>query len=87
MPRRTPQPIRTFSEPVRLPRPLEDFPFPRTYIRATLPDPGASRNAAFEAAAARARGSAAWDYREIATTHLVAQNRPDELVEILLSLI
>lgn len=87
VPRRTPQPIRTFTEPVRLPRPLEDYPFPRTYVRATVPDPGTPVNPAFEAAAARARASAAWDYREIATTHLVAQNRPGELVELLLSLV
>ncbi|GAA3158692.1 alpha/beta fold hydrolase [Blastococcus jejuensis] len=87
VPRRTPQPIRTFTEPVRLARPLEDYPFPRTYVRATVPDPGTPVNPAFEAAAARARASAAWDYREIATTHLVAQNRPGELVELLLSLV
>jgi pimeloyl-ACP methyl ester carboxylesterase len=82
-PRRTPQPIGCFTEPVRLPRPLEEFPFPRSYIRATVPDPGSPRNTAFEVAAARARDSSAWHYREIATTHLVAQNRPRELVEVL----
>jgi pimeloyl-ACP methyl ester carboxylesterase len=85
VPRRTPQPVRCFTEAVRLPRPLEDFPFGRTYIRATKPDPGAPANPAFEAAAAQARASSAWRYEEIATTHLVAQNRPDELTRILLS--
>jgi pimeloyl-ACP methyl ester carboxylesterase len=87
VPRRTPQPLRCFTEPVRLPRPLEDFPFPRTYVRATVPDPGASRNAAFDDAAARARASTAWRYEEIATTHLVAQNRPAELTRLLLELV
>ena len=32
-PRRTPQPVGCFTEPVRLARPLEDYPFTRTYIR------------------------------------------------------
>lgn len=85
-PRRTGQPIGTFAEPVRLSRPLEAFPFSRTYVRATVPDPGSAPNPAFEAAAARARGSADWRYAEIATTHLVAQNRPRELTELLLQL-
>jgi pimeloyl-ACP methyl ester carboxylesterase len=87
VPRRTPQPVRCFTEPVRLPRALEDFPFPRTYIRATVPDPGAPGNAAFESAAARAAKSPAWRYEEIATTHLVAQNRPAELTRLLLELV
>jgi hypothetical protein len=85
IPRRTPHPVRCFTEPVRLTRPLEDFPFPRTYIRATVPDPGTPANPAFEAAAERARSSPAWTYREIATTHLVPQNRPRELAELLLA--
>lgn len=85
-PRRSPQPVRCFTEPVHLPRPLEDYPFERTYVRATLPDPGAPGNIAFEAAAARARTSSAWRYAEIATTHLVAQNRPAELTRLLLEL-
>jgi pimeloyl-ACP methyl ester carboxylesterase len=85
-PRRAPQPIRCFTEPVRLPRPPEDFPFSRTYIRATVPDPEAPGNAAFEDAAARARTSSAWRYREIETTHLVAQNRPADLARLLLEL-
>jgi pimeloyl-ACP methyl ester carboxylesterase len=85
VPRRTPQPLRCFTEPIRLPRPLEDFPFPLTYVRATVPDPGTPVDVAFEAAAARARASAAWRYHEIATTHLVAQNRPQELADLLLA--
>jgi pimeloyl-ACP methyl ester carboxylesterase len=87
VPRRTPHPVRCFTEPVRLPRALEDFPFPRTYIRATVPDPGVPANAAFDDAAARARASSAWRYAEIATTHLVAQNRPAELSRMLLELV
>src|SRR5207244_6520653 len=33
--RRTPHPAACFTEPVRLARPLEDYPFTRTYIKAT----------------------------------------------------
>src|SRR4249920_3780802 len=42
-PRRTPHPAGCFTEPVRLARPLEDYPFTRTYIKATgepRPDDG-----------------------------------------------
>jgi len=83
VPRRTPQPLASFAEPVRLSRPLEDFPFPRTYVRATVPEPGVPPNPAFDAAAEHARTSPAWRYREIATTHLIPQNRPGELVDLL----
>jgi pimeloyl-ACP methyl ester carboxylesterase len=82
--RRTPHPIGCFTEPVRLRRPLEEYEFTRTYIKATadLPDaPGAN---AFWSAAATARSSPAWRYREIATNHMVASNRPHELAELLL---
>jgi pimeloyl-ACP methyl ester carboxylesterase len=86
VPRRTPQPLRCFTERVRLPRPLEEFPFTRTYVRATERDPGVPRMEAFDDAAARAQASPAWRYAEIATTHLVAQNRPAELSSLLLQL-
>jgi pimeloyl-ACP methyl ester carboxylesterase len=85
VPRRTPQPLACFTERLRLSRPVEDWPVARTYVRATEPDPGAVPNPGFEAAAARARGSAAWRYAEIATTHLVAQNRPREVADLLLA--
>lgn len=80
-PRRTAQPARTFSEPVRLAVPLEDGPFGLTYIRAT-----AEPSAPFEAAATRATASPAWRHHEIDTGHMVPENRPDELAAILLGL-
>jgi pimeloyl-ACP methyl ester carboxylesterase len=86
LPRRTPHPVGCFTEPVRLSRPLEQWPFARTYVRATADEPGVPANPAFEAAAARARASDAWGYREIDTTHLVPQNRPRELTDLLLAL-
>lgn len=82
VPRRTPHPVGCFTEPVRLARPLEEHPFTRTYVRATA----GTASTAFEAAAARARSSGAWRYREIGTTHMVPENRPEELTELLLEL-
>ena len=83
--RRTPQPVGCFTERVRLPRPLEEWPFTRTYIKATgepRPEPGGP----FWAAADRVRQSPAWRYREIATNHMIPNNRPEELAGLLLEL-
>jgi pimeloyl-ACP methyl ester carboxylesterase len=85
-PRRTPQPARTFSDKVRLARPVEDYPFGRTYIKA-LDDPRRTDGPnQFWDAAERVRDHPAWRYREIDTNHMIPQNRPAELVEILLEL-
>ena len=86
-PRRVDHPARCFIEPVAVPRLVEDHPFTRTYIRATADAPDAPGAAAFDAAADHARRSPAWRYHEIATNHMIAQNRPDELVAILLALV
>jgi pimeloyl-ACP methyl ester carboxylesterase len=87
-PRRTPHPAACFSEPVRLLKPLEDYPFTRTYIKATgEPRPeGSGRGAAFWAAADRVRNDPAWRYREIPTSHMILANRPADLVRLLLEL-
>lgn len=85
--RRTPHPQACFAEAVALARPLEDHPFVRTYIRATADEPTAPSSAAFDAAAEHARRSPAWRYREIATNHMVASNRPAELAAMLLELV
>ncbi len=85
-PRRTPQPARTFTEPVRLIRPLESFGFGLTYVKATRDDRSPSGPDAFWDAADRYRHHAAWRYEEIDSNHMVPQNRPAELAEILLSL-
>ena len=84
--RRTQHPIGCFTEPVRLSRPVEAYPFERTYVRATVAEAGAPPTSAFDLAAARARSSPHWRYREIATTHMVPNNRPYELAELLLEL-
>ena len=86
--RRVDHPVRCFIEPVAVPRSLEDYAFTRTYIRATADLADAPGAAAFEAAAEEhARTSPAWRYHGIATNHMVAQNRPDELVAILVALV
>ena len=85
-PRRTPQPVRTFTEPVRLTRPLESFGFGLTYVKATRDERATDGPDAFWDAADRCRGASSWRYEEIDSNHMVPQNRPAELAEILLSL-
>ena len=82
--RRTGQPVGTFTEPVHLSRPLEDYPFSRTYIAATAHPPGDPGLGAIGRCAARFRTSKAWHYAEIPTGHMVASNRPEELTRLLL---
>lgn len=84
--RRTPQPVGCFTEPVRLARPLEDYPFTRTYIKATG-EPRPEAGGPFWTAADRATSSPAWNYHEIATNHMIPSNRPEELTGLLLDLI
>jgi pimeloyl-ACP methyl ester carboxylesterase len=84
--RRNPHPIGCFTEPVLLRQPLEEQPFGRTYIKATAAAPDDPGDVVFRAAAERARSSPAWRYREVASNHMVASNRPDELAALLLGL-
>ncbi|MDN5747829.1 MAG: alpha/beta hydrolase [Pseudonocardia sp.] len=81
-PRRCAQPMGTLTERLRVSVPVEQRPLGRTYIRATA-DPN---GAAFDAPAARARSSPAWRYHEIATTHMIPENRPEELTGLLVAL-
>ncbi len=84
--RRTTHPQGCFTEPVFLARPVESFPFTRTYIKATQAPENDIGNNAFWRAAHHAKSSPAWRYHEIATNHMVANNRPEELARILLGL-
>ena len=70
-----------------MPRPLEDYPFSRTYVRATADAPDAPGTAAFDAAADARPVVSDLACHDIATNHMIAQNRPDELVAILLDLV
>lgn len=85
--RRSRQPIRTLTEPVRLARPLEDYAFGRTFIKA-MGDPrrGDGGPDAFYDAADRVRDHPAWRYRESTSNHMIPQNRPRQLADILLGL-
>jgi pimeloyl-ACP methyl ester carboxylesterase len=85
--RRTPQPAGTFTDAVYLARPIEEYPFTRTYIRATRNPPGDAVLGALEQSAARARSSKAWRYLEIETGHMIPSNRPAELAKILAALV
>jgi pimeloyl-ACP methyl ester carboxylesterase len=86
LPRRSRQPIRTLTQPVRLARPLEEFGFGLTYIKATGDPPDGAGAGAFWKAAERVRDDQRWRYHEIDSNHMIPQNRPQELTEILLSL-
>lgn len=83
--RRSAQPAGCFTEPVYLSKPLEQFAFDRTYIKATLDPRSAPGADAFWRAADRAKNSPAWRYAEIETTHMVASNRPAELASLLVA--
>lgn len=83
--RRSPQPAACFSEPVRLLQPLESYPFTRTYVKA-LDDPRLEGGSPFWNAGDHARASSAWNYHEVDTNHMIPNNRPGPLAEILLAL-
>ncbi len=83
--RRTPQPVGTFTEPVRLSKPLEDWSFGLTYIKASS-DPAEAPDSAFWQAAEVAGTSPSWSLHEIPTHHLVPFSHPEQLATILLDL-
>ncbi len=85
--RRTPQPRACFAEAVALARPIEEYPFERTYVRATADSPTAPFAAVFDAAAEHAHRSPAWHHREIHSNHMIASNQPGKLVEMLLGMV
>jgi hypothetical protein len=84
--RRTHHPRACFIERVDVPRPLDDYPFARTYIRASADDADAPGALVFEATARHAKASSSWNYAEIATNHMIPNNRPDELAHHLLAM-
>lgn len=83
--RRSFQPVGTFTRPVSLRRPLEDWPFTLTYVKATA-DPDESPDSGFWQASRHASASDRWAHHEIATHHLIPVSRPRELADILLTL-
>lgn len=83
--RYTPQPGATLSEKVHLERPLEEYPFTRTYIKATA-QPRQAPPGAFWRAAEHAQSTPGWRYAEIDSDHGIPIRRPKELVDCLLDL-
>lgn len=84
--RRVGQPLKTLTEPISLSKPVEDWPFSRTYIKATA-DEAESPESPFWQAAHHAKDSEGWAYHEIATNHMVPALAPDQLAKILLGLV
>jgi pimeloyl-ACP methyl ester carboxylesterase len=82
--RRTAHPVGCFTQPVSLPVPLEDGAYGLTYIKA-VGEPRPAAGHPFWTAGDHARASARWRYFEIDTDHLIPQNRPEELADILLA--
>ena len=87
--RRRAHPRGCFTEPVRLSKPLEQHAFSLTYIKATADERenSAERRSPFWQAADRVRNDARWRYREIATSHMVQNEKPRELCDLLLEVI
>jgi hypothetical protein len=84
--RRTPHPIGCFTEGVYLSQPLEEYAFTRTYVKATASAEGDPGNVAFLKAAKHAAASSSWQYFEVATNHMLANNKPAETAKILMGI-
>jgi pimeloyl-ACP methyl ester carboxylesterase len=81
--RRVAHPLGCLHDPIHLAQALEQFPFTRTYIQATQnPDTDIGVEALKRAAIA-AKDSPHWDYHALETTHMIPNNMPIELTEIL----
>lgn len=77
-------PVGCFEEPVHLARALENEPFSRTFVKATVvAGPGGGT---FGEAADRYREHPAWRYREVAATHHLVRTHPKDVAELLLEL-
>jgi pimeloyl-ACP methyl ester carboxylesterase len=84
--RAVPHPLATGYEPITLHQALEDFPFGRTYVKATASDSDDFGELHFRSAAEHARTSGHWRYREIDSNHMLLSNRPKDVVALLLEL-
>lgn len=82
--RRAPHPAACFEEPAHLRRPLEEEPFTRTYVKATVA--AGTGGDTFTKMQERYRDHPAWRYREVAATHHLVRTHPAEVAAILLEL-
>ena len=76
-PRRVPQPIAAFEQPIRLTGAVDQLP--RTYIYCTK----ARQGDVFRQFGKRAKSEAGWEYREIDASHNPHITVPDELAAML----
>jgi pimeloyl-ACP methyl ester carboxylesterase len=83
-PRRSSQPNGTFNEAVSLSKPLENWPFSLSYIKATGEPRPAGTGGPFWVAADKTKASSRWQYYEVETNHMVPYNKPQELANILM---
>jgi pimeloyl-ACP methyl ester carboxylesterase len=84
--RRVPHPLRCFTESIEIPKPVEQYDFGLTYIKAAADGRDVPGGTAFWDAAEHAQASSRWRYHEIASNHMVASNRPYELATLLVEL-
>jgi pimeloyl-ACP methyl ester carboxylesterase len=82
------QPRRTIEEPVHLSKPIEQFEFTRTYVKAAgnPRPPESERNGTFWDVAARVSKDPAWKYFELPCGHGIHREMPQEFLGILLAL-
>ena len=68
---------------------MESHAFSLTYIKATADERenAAERRSGFWQVADRVRNDPRWRYREIATSHMVQNEKPQELRDLLLEVI
>lgn len=85
------QPVGTFEEKVRLPKPLEEMPFTRTYVKAGLgmmPGmPPGPRDDMFWRAAERVRNDPRWRYVELPASHGLYTELPMTVAGLLLDIV
>ncbi len=84
--RRVGQPVKTLTSPITLQRPLDDWPFTRTFIKATADEPEPD-DSPFWQASRHASASEKWSSHEIGTNHMIPSLAPDALADILLGLV
>lgn len=87
--RRRPMPRVCFSETLAMAQPIEKYAFSLTYIKATADarENSLAERSSFWLAADRARNDPRWRYREIATSHMVQNEKPAELRNLLLEVL
>lgn len=84
--RRVAQPVLTLTSPVSLSKPLAEWGFGLTFVKATA-DTAEPDDSPFWTAARQAEASPDWAYHEVAANHMVPELQPERLAEILLALV